>query len=333
MCGPVRGAVGGGGSLGGARRGGRRACGSSWGEWSGYPASRPAPGRARTAQARYRPVRSRAELAEEIDIVSQQPSVVCTPKKKRNTRARSRSIRDSDRTSAYMILESLQQASPNTVEDNEHVWEITLAKTIMMSISSSPQQFSGQHHEYPVPLRCGRGRSKQCGADGSRPQRAAGYATVLSVQVRGPGRRVATVLPKMPGGAILRGQVRRRRQGQHQCQGRAALSIRAVELHFLQTNGDKITAQKVERVSVVAMLPGGGERARCSRLAACIVRRWRRGWPLSRGAIPAHGGWARRGVERQGAGGGAPGRRTVSCGAGRGYPAPTRAINGQGTGR
>ena len=49
-----------------------------------------------------------------------------------------------------------------------------------------------------------------------------------------------------------------------------ARSIRAVELHFLVTNGERGAAQKVERVSVVAMLPGteqgaqpvSGERSR-----------------------------------------------------------------------
>lgn len=38
-----------------------------------------------------------------------------------------------------------------------------------------------------------------------------------------------------------------------------AQSIRAVELHFLVTNGERGAAQKVERVSVVAMLPGAGQ--------------------------------------------------------------------------
>jgi len=38
-----------------------------------------------------------------------------------------------------------------------------------------------------------------------------------------------------------------------------AESIRAVELHFLVTNGERGSAQKVERVSVVAMLPGAGQ--------------------------------------------------------------------------
>ena len=38
-----------------------------------------------------------------------------------------------------------------------------------------------------------------------------------------------------------------------------AQSIRAVELHFLVTNGERGSAQKVERVSVVAMLPGAGQ--------------------------------------------------------------------------
>ena len=37
-----------------------------------------------------------------------------------------------------------------------------------------------------------------------------------------------------------------------------AQSIRAVELHFLVTNGERGAAQKVERVSVVAILPGSG---------------------------------------------------------------------------
>lgn len=38
-----------------------------------------------------------------------------------------------------------------------------------------------------------------------------------------------------------------------------AQSIRAVELHFLVTNGERGSAQKVERVSVVATLPGAGQ--------------------------------------------------------------------------
>jgi hypothetical protein len=37
-----------------------------------------------------------------------------------------------------------------------------------------------------------------------------------------------------------------------------AQSIRAVELHFLVTNGERGSAQKIERVSVLAMLPGTG---------------------------------------------------------------------------
>ncbi len=37
-----------------------------------------------------------------------------------------------------------------------------------------------------------------------------------------------------------------------------AQSIRAVELHFLVTNGERGAAQKVERVSVVAILPAAG---------------------------------------------------------------------------
>jgi hypothetical protein len=40
-----------------------------------------------------------------------------------------------------------------------------------------------------------------------------------------------------------------------------AQSIRAVELHFLVTNGERGAAQKVERVSVVAMLPAAGQGA------------------------------------------------------------------------
>jgi hypothetical protein len=40
-----------------------------------------------------------------------------------------------------------------------------------------------------------------------------------------------------------------------------AQSIRAVELHFLVTNGERGAAQKVDRVSVVAMLPGAGQAA------------------------------------------------------------------------
>jgi hypothetical protein len=40
-----------------------------------------------------------------------------------------------------------------------------------------------------------------------------------------------------------------------------AQSIRAVELHFLVTNGERGAAQKVERVSVVAMLPAVGQGA------------------------------------------------------------------------
>jgi hypothetical protein len=38
-----------------------------------------------------------------------------------------------------------------------------------------------------------------------------------------------------------------------------AQSIRAVELHFLVTNGEHGSAQRVERVSVLAMLPGAGQ--------------------------------------------------------------------------
>jgi hypothetical protein len=38
-----------------------------------------------------------------------------------------------------------------------------------------------------------------------------------------------------------------------------AQSIRAVELHFLVTNGERGSAQRVERVSVLAMLPGAAQ--------------------------------------------------------------------------
>jgi hypothetical protein len=199
----------------------------------------------------------RAVLAE-LDIESQQPSVIYADARafSFNTGFGSMvrpdllvslgtSLRPASLRPASLRRTSLRRTSPRPAKD-DGTWEIAFAKTVTFFFAP----------------------------DSANTRVRGAFALWREVNAAAPEVLVRNVLPDTlpffvykcaaqdPGGDSLAEVPSERLPitfADTSEAGIDAQSIRAVELHFLVTNGEHGSAQKVERVSVLAILPGAGQ--------------------------------------------------------------------------
>jgi hypothetical protein len=193
------------------------------------------PRTARDRAPRQRVARRRAKLAE-LDVVSEQPSVIYAD-------ARAFSFNTGFASTVRPdLLASFEKTGTDAATD-DGAWEVAFAKTVTFFFAP----------------------------DSANTRVQGAFALWREVNDAAPRILVRNVLPDTlpffvykcagqdPAGDSLAEVPAERLPitfADSTEAGIDAQSIRAVELHFLVTNGERGAAQKLERVSVVAMLPG-----------------------------------------------------------------------------